>query len=995
MAHVDSPPKTHVEEDRGMHQDKSATSKNELSQEVPKIQADSRKSLRDRKPTSKMADLQDEEVIKKERKFFKCYGVLKTNVKGAREAVKTETDEESINSFIESLEAEEHEMVKLYNDLRGLRIPLREVREKMDRASSMVRNTINALEEVLGSLGGPFDADDRNEIAQQLLRHDYAISVYSTHISKATKSKDSDRSTSSEKLRLEAELAAKEVEAKQNAAIEAQRAKVRQMEQDRDVEAIRAKLNVYQKADSNDNKSQTLTDESDGEGAANTIDEDVIVVDSSSMGHERFQRDTPADTTTGQRPFASKNASTFKQTVAPPHNKDCQASQPPHSVPPLRPQVFDTNSFAQALADGLQKSRLPVPVPQTFSGNPLEFPDFERSFKTLIENRGIPPEEKLYYLKQYVTGPAKEAVSGFFFGATEEAYNGAWKTLRERYGHPFKIQQAFRDRLNKWPRIGPKDAPALQKFADFLKNCHDAMPYVKGLQVLNDCLENQKLLHKLPEWIASRWNRVVTDSLEGCGRYPTFPEFVAFVAKEARIANNPISSLVALKGQEVSSKGESRVKDRREVPRDKGSAFVTKGEEQGDSRASVESEENGTGGGDGSATQMQTARKHQDKKKVPKPCILCSATDHQLGKCTEFMGKSLPERKVYIQQNQICFGCLRKGHFSKDCVRRHRCDVCSKRHPTSIHEHRQEADSEGAQNQTQAKATSCQARFGTQASTSMIVPVWIATEQAPSTEILTYALLDTQSDSSFILDEVAQALNVGHQPVRLKLSTMSSSSTVDSNVVPDLLVRGMTLPTQIKMGRCYTRDFIPVDRHHIPTRTTAEKWSHLQDVAREMPALQGCEVGLLIGYNCPRALAPRQVVTGTGTEPYAVQTELGWSIVGSSESKTDKDWTSQCCRVVTTEMPSPTPQDVLRTVDVDFAEKHHGDVSSQNDIPCDEHLEANSSQCADSHLQMPHPFQNQPELSNNRGLATTRPQIERKMERHEIIETDMPVDQGR
>ena len=141
----------------------------------------------------------------------------------------------------------------------------------------------------------------------------------------------------------------------------------------------------------------------------------------------------------------------------------------------------------------------------------------------LIENRGIPPEEKLYYLKQYVTGPAKEAVSGFFFCATEEAYNGAWTTLRERYGHPFKIQQAFRDRLNKWPRIGrAKDAPALQKFADFIRNCHDAMPYVEGLQVLNDCLENQKLLNKLPEWLASWWNRVVTDSLEGC-RIPNLP----------------------------------------------------------------------------------------------------------------------------------------------------------------------------------------------------------------------------------------------------------------------------------------------------------------------------------------------------------------------------------------------------------------------------------------------------------------------------------------
>ena len=52
-------------------------------------------------------------------------------------------------------------------------------------------------------------------------------------------------------------------------------------------------------------------------------------------------------------------------------------------------------------------------------------------------------------------------------------------------------------------------------------------------------------------------------------------------------------------------------------------------------------------------------------------------------------------------------------------------------------------------------------------------------------------------------------------------------------------------------------------------------------------------------------------------------------------------------------------------------------------------------QCADSHLQMPHPFQNQQELPNNRGLATTRPEhLKRKMERDETIEADVPVDQG-
>eukprot|EP00057_Strongylocentrotus_purpuratus_P011740 XP_011666214.1 PREDICTED: uncharacterized protein LOC105439199 [Strongylocentrotus purpuratus] len=215
----------------------------------------------------------------------------------------------------------------------------------------------------------------------------------------------------------------------------------------------------------------------------------------------------------------------------------------------------------------------------------------------------------------------------------------------------------------------------------------------------------------------------------------------------------------------------------------------------------------------------------------------------------------------------------------------------------------------------------------------MIVPVWVAAEQAPSSEILTYALLDTQSDSSFILDEVAQALNAKQQPIRLKLSTMTSSSNIDCSVTSSILVRGMMSPSQLKIGKCYTRDFIPTDREHIPSRSTAEKWTHLQDVAREMPALQRCEIGLLIGYNCPRALTPRQVVTGSDVEPFAIRTDLGWSIVGFAEEENAMDFSSQCGRVSTREIPFPKPKEIIGLLETDFAEDKSPDKAcSQNDL---------------------------------------------------------------
>nr|XP_054749454.1 uncharacterized protein LOC129254932 [Lytechinus pictus] len=267
----------------------------------------------------------------------------------------------------------------------------------------------------------------------------------------------------------------------------------------------------------------------------------------------------------------------------------------------------------------------------------------------------------------------------------------------------------------------------------------------------------------------------------------------------------------------------------------------------------------------------------------------------------------------------------------------------------------------------------------------MIVPVWVAAEQAPSSEILTYALLDTQSDSSFILDEVAQALNAKQQPIRLKLSTMTSSSNIDCSVTSSILVRGMMSPSQLKIGKCYTRDFIPTDREHIPSRSTAEKWTHLQDVAREMPALQRCEVGLLIGYNCPRALTPRQVVTGSDVEPFAVRTDLGWSIVGFAEEENAMDFSSQCGRVSTREIPFPKPKEIIGLLEADFAEDKSPDKAcSQNDLQFLKHLETNIVQCEDGHLQMPLPFKTRPNLPSNKRLATVRfEHLHRKLKKDE------------
>ncbi len=96
----------------------------------------------------------------------------------------------------------------------------------------------------------------------------------------------------------------------------------------------------------------------------------------------------------------------------------------------------------------------------------------------------------------------------------------AKKLLEERYVSPFIVGNAFRDKFERRHKIGPKDGVALRKFAYFLQQCVTAMDVVDSLFILNDERQNKKILEKFPDWIMSRWARIVNDWRDRNGQFP-------------------------------------------------------------------------------------------------------------------------------------------------------------------------------------------------------------------------------------------------------------------------------------------------------------------------------------------------------------------------------------------------------------------------------------------------------------------------------------------
>ena len=259
-------------------------------------------------------------------------------------------------------------------------------------------------------------------------------------------------------------------------------------------------------------------------------------------------------------------------------------------------------------------------------------------------------------------------------------------------------------------------------------------------------------------------------------------------------------------------------------------------------------------------------------------CTFCKER-HSIPSCTKFKIKSLEFRRQFIRDNRLCFSCLDRGHQVRECRNRKICELCQGRHPTIMHPD----DSNQASAPIQSSATTCASNNYAGSTTrkgAMVVPVYVSHWDNPAKQKVVYAMLDTQSDTSFITDETARDLGLTGGEGRPSLSTMTSTDQiVKCRQYDGLQVRGYT---QIALPGLFSRRAIPVNHEHIPCADMVDDWPHLQALRHQLMPKTNCKVGLLIGYDCPRAILPTDVISDSRNpnSPFGLKTDLGWSIIG-------------------------------------------------------------------------------------------------------------------
>ena len=666
--------------------------------------------------------------------------------------------------------------------------------------------------------------------------------------------------------------------------------------------------------------------------------------------HENVQEDAYSEG--GSFDESSSDLSDFSDVTPAPHLQGQNAES-------------SSDQLLQVMQQLVNKNKLPTPEPSIFTGDPLQYPDWEYSFNCLMENGCVPMEDRIHYLKKYLGGSAKELVQGYFLLRSKNSYEKARKELKRRYGNSIMVAESFRTKLDRWPKIQSKDNLALRAYSDFLTQCSVGVKEVKELKILNDVREIWKVASKLPEYMQHQWTRRMDKIRRKKHRYPKFREFSRFVQKEADLVNDP--ALHAHSNSKDPAKQSSRPDQKshsdRQGNRDQ--------HRERPPRRNVFA---------GSSQPSQVT------------CIFCKKKGHLMEVCRSFLKKTVQDRRDYVKKSNLCFCCLQDGHIAKRCTNRSTCQKCDKKHPTCLHqEGERKVDAQPVElpeKSEETKATSySNNRVNKESSclTTMIVPVYLSTVDNPEHEILVYTLLDTMSDTTFITSGCAQRLNATSTPACLRLLTITSENVnVPCHRYHQLMVRGYKSTKRIALPTAYSRDSIPIDRRHIPTPMTAKQWPHLQKIQDHLVDEQDCPVGVLIGYDCVAALAPLNIIKGEENEPFAVETELGWSIVGGRQPCLyDRIGNSHC---IVEEGPTKmsysyhtsvkdiSSEHLVKLIERDFQDNSQADeYMSQDDKLFMQIMKSGVNQRPDGFYQLPLPFKKGiPNLPDNKKAAMTR-----------------------
>ena len=414
----------------------------------------------------------------------------------------------------------------------------------------------------------------------------------------------------------------------------------------------------------------------------------------------------------------------------------------------------------------------------------------------------------------------------------------------------------------------------------FVEECKHAMVSIEAVKILENPENMRKLVMKLPYNMHDKWRHFVRKR----GDYSTkiqFSELAKFIDNESVAANHPVYGKAHMVVEKPSTGQQTGAKQKTKK------VFATTDDKETSEKTQVD---------------KKSENKEEGKDKIgkafrPTPCLHCKG-EHRLAHCKKFEALDHDKKLEYLKENKVCFKCLRKGHFSKDCLRKEKCTKCQGEHPSVMHKKMNNApkaeepkvaeqakEKEGTKDKVVEVSANAVDTSERESSTLAIIPVKVSLKGSHKV-IETLAFLDPGSTATFCSESLMTKLNCTGKRVKYKMETLLDKREVTSYVLKNIQVSNLDNDEPIYLSKVYTKD-INVSKELMPTKEDITKWPHLKGLL--IPNVQvNSKVELLIGNNNPEIYRPLDTRTGKEYEPYAIKSKIGWVVWGLVTEQEDR-----------------------------------------------------------------------------------------------------------
>ncbi|UYV70099.1 hypothetical protein LAZ67_7001786, partial [Cordylochernes scorpioides] len=283
-------------------------------------------------------------------------------------------------------------------------------------------------------------------------------------------------------------------------------------------------------------------------------------------------------------------------------------------------------------------------------------------------------------------------------------------------------------------------------------------------------------------------------------------------------------------------------------------------------------------------------------------CFFCERTNHASHQCRSIMKMSPGERNDKIRSAHLCFKCLRKGHIQSQCRERLECKNCGRNHLEVLCEGNSSnrLTKPGREN-LKENAPEPIASLSSQACTGQVLLMTtVALLRGPNASRRVRILLDSGSQFSYIKQSLVWSIGIERKGEITIAKSLFGGNKIGEEKHGKFMLELDNLGNK--------RDVIHIeslDQRKIcdaipplPKGDWLEKLK-IKGIILSQDNFKGQEIDILIGANYLGMILTGKIVQ-VEADLTAVETKLGWTLMGNSPIIDSNDNVQQTLNLLTT-----------------------------------------------------------------------------------------------